>query len=55
MARLEYLRIGRVQVLLDPDILRWQAHRMEIVQRMIELSELIHSLETGETEITPTI
>lgn len=43
-------RHGSVSIWVSDDIYSWPGHRQEIQSKVDELNELIHSLETGQTE-----
>jgi len=45
------IRSRNVVAYVDDDIYEWPAHRKEIEDKVVELSELINSLETGRTEV----
>ena len=48
----DILRVVRANVTayVSDDVYDWPGHRQEIIDKVNELDELIHSLETGQTE-----
>jgi len=45
------IRGRAVTVYISDDIYVWPAHRREILEKVIELEELLYSIETGQTEV----
>lgn len=44
------MRNRYVTIRLSEDVYVWPGHRRDILSKMDELAEIIHSLETGRTE-----